>query len=551
MSFIPESDGAEEFGLSADATTPKEEADYGTAQVLHSGILLAQPDRPPSQIPSNPDALGSIQRLTDATEAKIARLTAEIDELDLLRQRERRVLAELHLMAVPIGKMPIELLVELFKMVGHTVVLHQDPRALDSIGGSPWNACAFNYQEVSLSLALKQVLRLCQVCTYWRQVAHNTPRLWAEGVVRLQLDREYLGRSYKEGLETQLVRSAPCLLSLSLHQKNTTMPGASFFKGVMDQTARRILNLCVNAPCFPPFDLSPGTFEALERLSISNAGHQARPVTVFEHSPWLKQFVFHSSRFFSGIRLFQMPWAQLTALVVEDESLGACREILTQCTNLITAGIITSLWWDDLLDAAHSSLVALPFLKTLAVSFNNASSTEISGLTAFLSPLALPSLITLEIGFSEQLEETWPTAVLSDFQGRSPKIESMSFDHSFCDTEDMLRLLRQSPALKSLDLTRNFRCVTDDLLRALRYDESEPTPLAPQLQDMTLSLGECTQSLLEDTIRSRWWTDATLPSPEPRIKRLDEVVILENSLSPGFEDRVRDLVDHGPLWLHG
>ncbi|KAJ7622458.1 hypothetical protein FB45DRAFT_870646 [Roridomyces roridus] len=474
---------------------------------------------------------------TEVAEANIALLTTEIAKLAVLRQREVSVLATLRAMAAPVTKLPIELLIEIFKLVVHTEILGF---ALE------WDRL---FDHHAGSTALKKILPLLQVSRHWRQVVHTTPGLWAEGVIELHRDRVFLSGSYKEGLEVLLARSARSPISLSLYQGQSAAP---FFEGIVARTADRLLNLSIHLPSFPQLDLCSRAFEALERLLIADMEWQENPVTVFQHSPQLKHLVFCSVDSQSKIGLFHMPWGQLTVLTIVDESLGACREALMQCTSLVAARITTSHLWDCPLEAAQTSVVELPFLEALTVVFSGQPRhNEIGGLEAFLSPFALPFLRSLNIRFDCDSSENWPVQVFHDFQLRSPNITDLKFNFCPLEAENLIDILRQCVCLESLRLAYAFRCLTEDFLRAFTYNESNTT-LAPQLQSITLYAVCChvsCGSLLEEAIRSRWWTDATLLSrtAPPRVKCLKEVAIFDSDFSEQFEDSVQDLEEQGLL----
>ncbi|KAJ7878364.1 hypothetical protein B0H14DRAFT_2567323 [Mycena olivaceomarginata] len=143
-----------------------------------------------------------VKDLIAAAEANIAWLTAQIRELSLFREKERSVLANLRLMLVPIGKLPTELLVGIFKLVLDTV----DRAAI----------FYYDYYTKEERAPLRSVLCLSQVSSYWRQIVHNAPQLWAlDGLSRI-----YVGRGsdvqYLDELETVVSRSNPLPVSVAL-----------------------------------------------------------------------------------------------------------------------------------------------------------------------------------------------------------------------------------------------------------------------------------------------------------------------------------------------
>ncbi|KAF7325293.1 F-box domain-containing protein [Mycena venus] len=144
-----------------------------------------------------------IQAQIDATEANIRRLTSQIEELHRARQKERRTLGKLWFMIVPVGKTPTELLVKIFALaVGPDHPVHQ-------------------------------VLLLSQVCSSWRQIVIGSPKLWAIGVVDVQLDKRNKGNCYLDGLQTLLGRSAPLPISVLLRKSLNPHPSAPSITSVL------------------------------------------------------------------------------------------------------------------------------------------------------------------------------------------------------------------------------------------------------------------------------------------------------------------------------
>jgi hypothetical protein len=98
-----------------------------------------------------------------ATETNIHRLSTQIDELICARQKERNTLARLWFMIVPVGKLPTELLVEIFALAAES-----DSSSMVVDRGLP----AFG-----LDHPVRQALLLSQVCSSWRQIVTKLPRL--------------------------------------------------------------------------------------------------------------------------------------------------------------------------------------------------------------------------------------------------------------------------------------------------------------------------------------------------------------------------------------
>ncbi|KAJ6490657.1 hypothetical protein C8R47DRAFT_455463 [Mycena vitilis] len=495
-----------------------------------------------------------VKALIQAAEANIARLTAQIRELDCIREKERSVLATLRLMVVPIGKLPTELLAEIFKIAVQIPAIspwshsHDTPYFQDTL-----------YWPGSASTGLHNVLCLAQVSPYWRQIVHNTPQLWAEGVVDVKWGRN-LTDTYLSGLKTLVTRSTPYPISVSLTRgPNKQRPyDADRTLGrvadIMVPTAQRWRNLHLEMDGLDHFDdAPPRSFELLEQLQIQGLSEQTDAVTLFQSSHLLRHFTLKTNA--SKFNLIQLPWQQLTCLSVEDNSLGAIRQALLQCHNLVSAKFRTSTGWDLSLEAAVSPIVVLPFLATLNMTFNGLESPSIGGLEAFFAPLSLPSLTSIYLHCDYDATEqggNWPTDVFSEFLRRAPKIEKIELQSCSIESDGLAALLQHGPSLTTLDAEFAIQCNADAFFRALRYDTSDLTPLAPNLQDIRLwCIHHFEEDVVEAAIRTRWWKDGAwvLPDGSPRrVCRLKYVTASHDDsgrMSAGFTARTEDLVEQG------
>ncbi|KAJ7867588.1 hypothetical protein B0H13DRAFT_2065194 [Mycena leptocephala] len=504
-----------------------------------------------SQIPSNSTVVGwspgltnvenQVKGLIAAAETNIERLTAQIHELTSLREKERSVLATLRLMIVPIGKLPTELLAEIFKLAVQTPVLH---------GRQYWRYTSSGLYQGKPRAALRRVLCLAQVSPYWKQIVHNTPALWAEGVIAVELNRE-LTDPYLSGLKTILARSIPYPISVSLGQDPTSKKTVSVFESwcritsiILPSAPRwKNLSIALNLTLFNK--LSPGTFQALERLYIRDS-IQTQPVNAFQSSPRLQHFTLRTVAGSSQINLIHLPWCQLTDLEIQDESLGGCRAVLLQCTNLVSATLNTPLDWDLTAEAANSPTVVLPFLKKLSLTFYGIEEGPNDGLKAFFTPFSLPSLIELAFAFTSEddSEEDWPTEVFSEFLKRSPNIEAITLAFSSIDSEGLVAILRHGPALRTLELENSWYCVNDDFFDALCYDEADLTPVAPKLEDLQLEcVGEFDEGHFEAAI-------LLADGSPPRVSRLKKLWVsrtgcFEGRMSDELKGRMQELVNQG------
>ncbi|KAJ6502098.1 hypothetical protein C8R45DRAFT_975386 [Mycena sanguinolenta] len=473
-----------------------------------------------------------VKSLIAAAEANIERLTTQIRELNLIRERERSILAYLRLMVVPIGKLPIELLVEIFKLV---VEAPHPP--------------GYYFQDDARA-ALRRVFCLSQVSPYWRQIVHNAPQLWARNFIEICVDRESK-EHYLDGLETFLARSNPLPMSVALvlsAKDSNYAQSPKTIARVVTPTAHRWKRLEIEMPSLHSFNKIPSeTFEALEHLSIDGFEKQRDPVVAFQFSPRLQNFTFFANMV-SKIHLFRLPWSQLVYLEVNDTSLSGCRTVLLQCSQLVSAEITTSYTWDSTLPATASALVTLPLLGRLDLTFRGvATPNEIHGIEAFLQPLALPSLKTLNLDFDSEQYEFWPTQVVTSFQGRCPNIEEIELRYSSISSGELIALLGNAHALVSLKIACCWECITEDFWDALRYHPPDSRPLVPILRDMELEAVVDSYAAMEAAIRSRWWLDDDVAqSRSPHISRLKNVwVYSDEPFSEEFKAGMQDIADQG------
>ncbi|KAJ7766795.1 hypothetical protein B0H16DRAFT_1522516 [Mycena metata] len=494
-----------------------------------------------------------VKGLIEAAEANIARLTAQIRELDCLRAKERSVLATLRLMIIPIGKLPTEILVEIFQHTVQTPVLADEDSWENSIMISH-SGSATSFHSDS-SAAIEKVLCLSRVCSYWRKIVDATPALWAEGVVSVTA-KQVVTPSYLDGLKSLLTRSTPYPISVAFASDRTTTrhlkSWARHVLPAMLPTAQRWRNLEINPPSFLHLnELSPGAFASLERLHIRNLSEQTGVTTAFQSCPRLRNFALDThgdSRI--HLILDHLPWWQLVEINIEDSSLSGCRAALLQCSNIVLARFLTSFEWDSK-HAVQSPTVVLPCLKTLFLSFIGPNDYQ-GGFDAFLVPLSLPSLTRLDFISDCDTDEFWPTEEFSAFQDRSPNIQAIRIWFSSITSDGLIALLRHGPSLQTLNIRYGGRCVDNAFFDALYYDEADSAPLAPKLQEIHLEyVGDNFDAdHFERAIRSRWWPDGERLLPDgsrPRVSRLTRawITATDERVSDGLKERMEELVTQG------
>ncbi|THU82285.1 hypothetical protein K435DRAFT_691794, partial [Dendrothele bispora CBS 962.96] len=143
-----------------------------------------------------------ITALLDQIEPDIARYESEIarleDTLATLRARRdelKRYQGEYKTLLSPIRRMPIDILLEIFSIV-----------CFESGG---------NHRVITAT-----TLSLSQICSFWRGVVKNNPRLWSTLAVNLALVTDIEGDGIRALVRLYLTRSSSFPLTLDIFARN-------------------------------------------------------------------------------------------------------------------------------------------------------------------------------------------------------------------------------------------------------------------------------------------------------------------------------------------
>ncbi|KAJ7082966.1 hypothetical protein C8R44DRAFT_822657 [Mycena epipterygia] len=477
--------------------------------------LLAQPS--PSRTFES-----EAKSLIEAAEANIARIESQIRDLVRLRDRERGIIARLRLVIAPIHKLPAELLVEIFQLA--------------KTGHYTWNR----------KDTINKIHALSQVCAYWRQLAHTTPQLWTENfqvVLKKTLTDEYLA-SAKGWLE----RSAPLPIPISLLHLGGSDPKP--FMDVLVGAARRWKSVNFNLESLAALSRIPSdALTSIETLTLCSTDglNYGTAIGAFLHAPRLR----HLHLVTRQITILPMPWSQLTEITVTNPYPQTCLDALMKCTNIVSAKFDTHAW-SQLPDLSQQEITTLARLERLDLRFPEWAHSR--HFMSFFERLTLPALKTLSLDLN--LDLVWNMLEFTQFQQRSPNIESLSIETSGIVSTDLLTLLRYAPSLIELNMTYCLYCIDDFTVAALEYSETDVVHLAPRLEILVLSeVGkDFEDDVLDATIKSRWWTDEqllALPSP-PRVARWSKIDICcddgsgeDVSFSPELEARLDEYQSQG------
>ncbi|KAJ6501965.1 hypothetical protein C8R45DRAFT_1091876 [Mycena sanguinolenta] len=427
-------------------------------------VILEQRER------AGKSSKADIERFIEESELKLASLDSQISALIELRDRERTCVAILKDIIAPIHTLPLELLPEIFELT-----IRDD-----------WH--------------VEDVLRISQVCSDWRQVAHSTPRLWT-GETRINLrksrDEE---QSYVDGLKIWLARSAPLTIPITLEVNREGFTNVINSR-ILDEslgTAPRWRSLALYNPyggtISPSFvsRLADSKLNNLERLGplIFDDDVDLAALPSFSIFPRLRKL---EIGIHSNVLPTFVPWAQLTNLTVTcGFPIGL--DIMAQCPNLIRALVRTAAW--TVLPAA-SDVFTLSHLRALDLRF----AWEGHHFVPLSDCLSAPALEELYVDFlNKEIDRLfWTSAHFTAFQLRASNITQLGFEDSCLTMDDLTVAIHHAPFLTHLTLVVCHACLDNALASALCY-VAGTTALAPNLHYLVLRKYNSVEHLTEDML---------------------------------------------------
>ncbi|KAJ7016833.1 hypothetical protein C8F04DRAFT_492901 [Mycena alexandri] len=405
----------------------------------------------------------------------------------------------------------------------------------------------------------RDVQRLCQVCSYWREVAVKTARLWTTIPLPIMTwDWQVAPSPTKMFLE----RSAPlpipvCILPIFIEDSDVNLVEISPMVSNISDRWRTFKVMCP----WDKFDVASlariSSLKNLESLHLKwtkpESWHGSE-LDAFLHAPRLRDVRIEVPLATSNI--LSMPWAQLTRLSLTYDSPQLCLDVLSSCTKLVTAYVNTKQWLES--DSPDDSYVArsglLAHLTELRIHSRIYSTGETLG--PFLRRFRLPALKTLDLNvqLSETDDDTFVdrlTPALTFLLAQSPNLHCLRLGNGSWGSfyaEDMPDILHYTPNLTELVLS--MLQVDDNFFEALRYAGPNTTPLVPELDTLVLmDVGESfEEASFGDMIRSRWWSDVerlAMLTP-PIVTRLKHIKFWNQGLhnmADDFKGFTAELVD--------
>lgn len=338
-------------------------------------------------------------------------------------------------------------------------------------------------------------LTLGQICSGWRKVALNTPRLWSDITVEVLADHPI--PDYTEKLVgSWLYRSGalPISLDIRLVNSNTprTFPISSNLQRMMKLVAmyaNRLKILRVILPENPfrlqvadPFQtIPPKSFSLLESATLCMDFFELRrrepvrwqgAVTAFADAPHLKRLEFCSNQTTplfavsesSGLTEFHiyLPWAQLTHLNFHRVFLNpeGCHYVLRLCSHSLVEFSVVLGQDHARRSAVVFENVSMPKLTTFNLQIMRSDRGGILH-PSFLQSLILPAL--KDFSFSSYNTDNGPTKWYATvpYEGlvyilSNSRLERLSLTYVVICSTRLIELLRPMTALVELNLDRTL-----------------------------------------------------------------------------------------------
>ncbi|KAK7063878.1 hypothetical protein R3P38DRAFT_15969 [Favolaschia claudopus] len=409
---------------------------------------------------------------------------------------------------------------------------------------------------------------LCHVCSLWRQVAFNTPRLWTIDTfpiyLRGNLEEEenavdYFPSSAASAMFLQHSTLLPIRVYLFQSREMYTKLTVDSMAKLLSAAPRWQTLEIVWAAGWEEFNskdlarMPPVILASLEDLILQSVGPEMwqDQLDIFLSAPRLRRVTFE------GKDIPPLPWSQLTRLSLNHDSPQPCLDIIVHCVNIIHLSVTTKQWAHlaDPNSYASATSGLLPRLEVLDMRLGLWSSGD--HLNPFLETLKLPALKSLSLALRPPYGEdnssvSWLTPSLLSFLAHCPDLKQLTVDN--CDSciysEDVPVILQRTPNLTKLSFVESE--LDDDFFTILTYEPRQPeSALVPHLE--TLELFEVGDQFSEESliemVKSRWWADEEQSEKHatPGVVRLKHLAVLnyvarQNLDVVDFTPQLRDVL---------
>ncbi|KAJ7158123.1 hypothetical protein C8R46DRAFT_1292093 [Mycena filopes] len=401
---------------------------------LANSVMDTMPPPLPSDLSSANES--HVKILIAASEANIARNESQIKDLEHPCDLERETIFQLRAVIAPVRKVPVELLAEIFR---YTCL------------STPFYAGSLLRRHLG---KLKPAEVVSHVCAHWRQVAITTPQLWTD-LLPITLNK-IPTEAYCTGLKEWLGRSAPLPIHFQLRCVGDV--DAAAVVGALLAVADRWSDAHFTLSSLSVLSNIPSDrLKQLRNLALQSTDTSSAPLAAFSLAPNLTKVTLYTRH----IARLQLPWSQLAHLTVaETAAPQECLDTLVRCQNLVTASF-SMLAWPGRPDISALTPVTLAKLESLALG----SASEVGSLAPLFVCLALPVLSRLTLSLNYDLD--WATPEFTQFQLRSPNIETLNIHCSNLTSDAFITILRHAPAVSSLTLMDCRHAFDDTIATAL------------------------------------------------------------------------------------
>ncbi|KAF7319819.1 F-box domain-containing protein [Mycena kentingensis (nom. inval.)] len=377
-----------------------------------------------------PASLRSQLASIDAERASVhSQITALHAKLAELADARKAVAEQLQAVAFPILTLPTEITAEIF--------LHYAETVADYYG----------------SLQSAPIL-LTHICRPWRELALALPKLWTQIFMG---DESSRGIDYLLRLWFERAGSLPLHVRLPATANTQVSRLLAMLTGYSDQFESFACTYPLPENC--SLDPIAGRIDNLRALELEIEGPASEPITAFADAPALRklELMYYPD---DGIATeLDLPWAQLTELVVGGE-LPTLLRTLENMPQLEVLDLVAMRY------LAPLNPIQLPKLRSLTCQSQTGSSLR------FLGHLTCPALDTLDL----HLPGGRHFAILHEFLDHAPRLRALVLQRFI--RMEAIDVLMHTPALRKLTL----RGIVDQtpLLLSLEADAN----LVPQLQEL-------------------------------------------------------------------
>ncbi|KAJ7124661.1 hypothetical protein C8R43DRAFT_1240962 [Mycena crocata] len=493
-------------------------------------IYLRCTNEPPTTVQSDYARQLISKRQKDSLDLSQQYYLAQLTLSDIAARQHatQRDIACLKAILSPIRRVPNEILVEIFQILAAT------SRFL-----------AFHY---SIEDPRSSPLLLTHVCSLWRRIAVNTPRLWNR--LELYFPRELPNKTVPI-LRELVRRSSPHSITTRIHTFDWQRPGKplDFMRILISlpEFCERVENLDLTIHLLhfhSVLSLPRPTFPRLRNLHIHGSREDAHPevtrvLELFKCAPLLRKLdisITNTERRFSS----SFPWHQLVDLTLTDLDLLDARAILIQCNNL------RSFFLEDFCQSEREevdlAICTLPNLHRLVL--NSDFEVPRQSTSPFFKFFSFPNLRHLNIDIAH-----WDEDDLLTLQERSHfELTYLALHNIFLGAPVITRFLQQNRSVEELGL-HQFH--DQGIIAALTYRYPQTTVLLPRLREIYIAFeysdyldGE--GEALVDMLESRWDLEE-LPDDAPLFAECEkaDLAISGSPLDADVEERLLHMASFG------